>query len=538
MREPRLWIRVLWIWWSACCLSLLALWGLTLSNSSVSLLAARQLSVEMHVRELSRNLSLLQSMQVELLRSLHDDALKGSLNEARLARTRKQAEPYCSLYWIHADSSPVLPHEMPAAPWILALSKPRLNLGLPLANGSVILIRPLPPGMEAGRLSAQDAADPTDTPADYLILCAAAPRGTYLLCNMNLDYVLGPWLKQQVQRFGLGPDVSVRTLDRAEHPEAPKAVDEVTWLSAWQDIAQAQVWRWRIHSFLAEDAHPFGTLEITADNRVVLGENLRVHLLALAGGVVLLFSFALTIHLASRGVGRELAFAEARSRFTAMVSHELRTPIAAIKMYAEILENQLVEDTAKIASYHKTIGSEAGRLSRLVESLLEVGALERGQRSFQLRAVDVNDLISRAAQSQTAPEEPLELLLSPDLPPARADSEAVLQVLDNLIHNARKYASHSKITVVSRRTRRGLAVDVIDRGPGIPEPERRKIFQPYHRVNVQDHNDGRGRVPGVGLGLALVKGFMEGQGGSVEFSDNPEGGSIFSLHFRLHTEPQ
>lgn len=193
-----------------------------------------------------------------------------------------------------------------------------------------------------------------------------------------------------------------------------------------------------------------------------------------------------------------------------MASHELRTPIATIKMYSDILQNNLQAD--KLESYHQVIARQANRLQHLVENLLEAGALERGQRSFSMQLLNLNELVEEAVAH--AEGVGVQLDLAADLPPVRVDRTATLQVLANLIDNAHKYAGE-----VQLQTRPGCII-VSDRGPGIADKKR--VFQPYRRESSQK---------GFGLGLSVVHSLMLGQGGRVELDDNPGGGARFRLEF-------
>lgn len=490
MAKPRKWIGALWTWWAVCCIFLLLLWSLALTGQNASIVSARQLEMTGHLRELTSAFSAMEKLQLALASSLALRADREALQAAR-----HQAEPFCSLYWVKPDDSPVIRNDSSAPSWILKLARPRVR-----SDGSPTLVRPLPPGMEAGRFPPGQGEIPADAPASYLLACARRADGTLIVSSLNLPYIWDTWLPQRLQSFGLKTALTWRRIPPEE---------------LWTDSAPADN---RIPSFLGDDPYPLDALLLDLDNRQILRENLRAHLAALAGGLLLMGTFAFSIRLAARGVRRELEFTEARSRFTAMVSHELRTPIAAIKMYNEILETGLIEDPDKLASYQKLIGTEAGRLGRLVDSLLEVGALEGGKRIFRLQVEKLDEIAQEAVDTFRRSHPQVQVDMKLEGGSAQCDRAATLQIVENLLNNALKYGA-APIAVATRE----LSIEVSDSGPGIPAEMRKRVFLPYERI--------ASGKPGVGLGLAVVKGFMEGQGGRVEVGERVGGGALFTLVF-------
>jgi signal transduction histidine kinase len=333
--------------------------------------------------------------------------------------------------------------------------------------------------MEVGRSSLG-----IDRPSCYLVL-----KSDRRAAALDLDYVFGPWLRRRLERTGFAEDIRVRLLTPDE---------------TWSPPPPEQPWRFRVPTFFPDDPYPFPFLELTVDNTALLASTRRQQLLELAGGAVLMLTFALSIALAARGVRREVEWAEARNRFAALVSHELRTPVAAIEMYAQILADRMVPE--KEAEHLEQLRGASARLSALVQTLLTVGALESGKYAFHLEQVNLNEVVKAAAEGA-----PVQLELAPDLPAVRADRQALLLILTNLMQNALRYSPD-----VTLATRPG-AFEVRDRGPGVPEDEKIRIFEPYHSQG------------GVGLGLTLVRLLVEGQGGRVEVRDRPGGGAVFAV---------
>lgn len=444
-------IRALWLWWTVSALLLVLLWVLSLQQRALALKNARQVALQANLRELSSGFSALDSLPLVLLRTLQQQP-------QRLQELQKRARPFATL-------------ELNQPAWAATMARDRADQ----AEDGLLLLRPLPPGYEQKPL-------PPSLPDLYLAYCLKQPGQNWLIMNLDLEYLFEHWLSRHFERFGLSGL-------RWRLVEGPSTLP----------------------TLLSEQNPPFPrSLQVTLDDGPLLQENLNLHLAGLAVALLVLVGFAGSLRVAAVGIQKELEFTEARSRFMAMASHELRTPIATIKMYSDILQNDLQAD--KLDQYHQVIARQAGRLQHLVENLLEAGALERGQRTFQRQPVDLNEIVEEAVRH--AEGEGVQLDLAPNLAPVQADRAALLQVLANLIDNARQYAKDLSIST------RPHQVIVSDRGPGIADKQR--VFQAYQRASQKK---------GFGLGLSVVHNFMLGQGGRVELDDNPGGGARFTLHF-------
>jgi signal transduction histidine kinase len=242
-----------------------------------------------------------------------------------------------------------------------------------------------------------------------------------------------------------------------------------------------------------------------------------------------LLTLAAVVGLAAvyRMVSVALHFAQRRSNFAAAVSHELKTPLTAIRMYAEMLRDGLVANDGKRAEYYRSISSEAERLSRLIDNVLEFSRLERGTRTLELRVGDVG-AVAREAIELLRPHAganglALELAIEDGLPPVRFERDALLQVLFNLVDNAIKYGrgGTARIEVACRRAGTGVALSVRDHGPGVPREELGRIFEPFYRRGDELTRS----APGAGIGLALVRGLAEQMGAALDVR-NAEGGGL------------
>ena len=243
----------------------------------------------------------------------------------------------------------------------------------------------------------------------------------------------------------------------------------------------------------------------------------------------LLLAFAATFGLFAlyRMVAVVVTYAERRNNFVSAVTHELKTPLTAIRMYGEMLRDDMVPEESKRRRYYETITAETERLTRLVQNVLELSQLEQKKRPMKMEVGDVVPVVREAINLIGPYAEKagftLRLEAGEDLPPVRFDRDALKQVLFNLVDNALKYSRHAADKEIALSCLAGgdrVVVKVVDRGPGVPRRHLKKIFQPFYRAE----NELTRRSKGTGLGLALVRGLVEQMGGSVAGANGEAGG--------------
>ena len=239
-----------------------------------------------------------------------------------------------------------------------------------------------------------------------------------------------------------------------------------------------------------------------------------------------------------RDVGRELQMAEMRSQFIASVSHELKTPLTAIRIFAETLRMGRLKDAQAKTEYLDTIVNESHRLTRLLNNVLDFSKIEEGKRTYRREPVCLSEIIDAATQATQYPLKQqdfhLNVQLEDDLPQVRVDRDAIGQAILNLLSNAMKYSGESRRIDVRVQKRAGHAViEVNDRGIGIPAAEQKRIFEKFYRVPSEENQ----RIPGTGLGLALVFHIVKAHDGHVDLHSAPGEGSTFSIHLPLEREP-
>ncbi|MFF7234822.1 ATP-binding protein [Streptomyces collinus] len=215
-----------------------------------------------------------------------------------------------------------------------------------------------------------------------------------------------------------------------------------------------------------------------------------------------------------------------RTALLAAVSHDLRTPLAGIKAAVSSLRSEDVawseEDRAELL---EGIEEGADRLDHLVGNLLDMSRLQTGTVTPLIREIDVDEVVPMALFG--VPEDSVELDVPETLPMVAVDPGLLERSVANLVENAVKYspARHRVLVSASAIVDR-VEVRVVDRGPGVPDEAKDRIFEPFQRYGDAP------RGAGVGLGLAVARGFAEAMGGSLNVEDTPGGGLTMVLSLR------
>jgi two-component system phosphate regulon sensor histidine kinase PhoR len=217
-----------------------------------------------------------------------------------------------------------------------------------------------------------------------------------------------------------------------------------------------------------------------------------------------------------------------KSDFIANVSHELRTPISLIRMFGELLATGRTKGAESAREYAEIITRESDRLTRLIDNVLDLARIERGQVVYDMKVGDLAELVARGLDVYRHRLEREGMTLQVDVaegvPPVRFDESAMMLVLLNLTDNAVKYAADGGELIVTLRSQGDrVLLSFTDRGPGIDPEEREHIFERFYRAKRV-----RGRpVRGSGIGLSIVKHICEAHGGEVRVESAPGKGSTF-----------
>ena len=205
-----------------------------------------------------------------------------------------------------------------------------------------------------------------------------------------------------------------------------------------------------------------------------------------------------------------------RTAILAAVGHDLRTPLASIKAAASSLRAPDVEfspeDRAELLA---TVEESADRLDDLVENLLAMSRLQAGVLSVQARPVALDEVVSRAVPPA------VHIAVGDDLPLVQADPGLLERVVANLLSNAVR--ASGTVTVDAVAAPSTVDLRVTDHGPGVPADDRERMFAPFQRL------DDRTADGGLGLGLAIARGFTEAMGGRLTPADTPGGGLTMTV---------
>ncbi len=214
-----------------------------------------------------------------------------------------------------------------------------------------------------------------------------------------------------------------------------------------------------------------------------------------------------------------------KSEFIANVSYELRTPLNAIIGFAEILANQYFgELNPRQLDYSRSILESSGLLLSLINDILDLATIEAGYMELDRQPVDIHALLTGvltlARERARAQDLHLEFDCAPDIGTVPGDERRLKQAMFNLVSNALKFTPKGGIVrLAARREGDRVALVVADTGIGVAEEDRERIFEKFERGNPQ------ARQSGAGLGLSLVKSFIELHGGTVELQSRPGEGT-------------
>jgi signal transduction histidine kinase len=207
------------------------------------------------------------------------------------------------------------------------------------------------------------------------------------------------------------------------------------------------------------------------------------------------------------------------------VSHDLRNPITAIMAAGEASGSTSMDDPQRRRELASVITEEAGRLSDLVEKLLDMSRLEGGVAVPQRISCSVEEIVDSALERMSDGGAAFRVNADPTLPAVWADAAQLERALANLFDNSKRYSAGKPVEVTLQGENDHVVVRIADNGPGVDPAERERIFEPFYRsrVNGATHK-------GAGLGLAIAKGFVEANGGRICVEPNGSGpGAIFRV---------
>ena len=294
----------------------------------------------------------------------------------------------------------------------------------------------------------------------------------------------------------------------------------------------------RIHAFRKLNNYPlFVIVGMDVEEQLRSYESTKVEIISLAiAGTLVIFLFTGALNGLVRRLmrSREQAISAnmAKTQFLSNMSHELRTPLNGILGYSELLREDLPPGEQR--TFAKYIHESGTHLLGLVNTLLQLGKIEAGEIDLTITRENLVNLIEQAANahmaSASAKQLVLNLEIAPNLPvDIDCDRIKVIQVLNNLLHNAIKFTSTGSVRLVATFDGRQIKLAVKDTGPGIPVHLQRAVFEKFFQV---DGSDARSQE-GTGLGLAITKQLVVLMGGVLRLESAPGAGATFEFTLPL-----
>jgi len=258
------------------------------------------------------------------------------------------------------------------------------------------------------------------------------------------------------------------------------------------------------------------------------------------GAIAILIISFLTIILIISGLTlyylyRQKKIADVRNDFINNMTHEFKTPIATISLACEAIEDESVlEDKETKIAYISIIRDENNRLKNMVNNILQIAQLKKGQLKMDIERFDIHELIKNIAESVslqiTSNYGHLSLILNATNHFIFADKAHIENCIINLVENAIKYSkTNSEIEIRTENDKKNLVISVKDNGIGISKKNQKKIFHEFYRVskgNVHNTN-------GYGMGLDYVKKIVSLHDGSITVESEINKGSIFTLYLPI-----
>jgi|APFre7841882630_1041343.scaffolds.fasta_scaffold06674_3 signal transduction histidine kinase len=225
-----------------------------------------------------------------------------------------------------------------------------------------------------------------------------------------------------------------------------------------------------------------------------------------------------------------------REQFVNMLVHDMRTPLQVIMSYADLLLSDAPLETEQ-REWAELINTNADRLNRLLTEMLIMAKMERGQFALNQTTVELSQLLRSAYQHHrgVAGERTIRLQLEVPEQPVYGwlDANLCVRVLDNLLSNALKFSPpDSEVTLrllLPAAAAKHLYIQILDQGPGIPEEDRERIFNPFEIVALRQKG-----LPQIGLGLPFCKLAVEAHKGKLWVEPNQPTGSIFVIELEVH----
>lgn len=240
------------------------------------------------------------------------------------------------------------------------------------------------------------------------------------------------------------------------------------------------------------------------------------------------------VMLIARNITHLMKLQRMKDSFVMTASHELRTPITVIGGYADLLLGTGSDSlNEKQRHYIERTKETAGRLTAIINDMLDISRLESGQRENNPQPIEVMPLLESMMEHQLSLFARKQLSLHLDAKPATvyADKSRLKQVIKNLLSNAQKFTPEDgKVILASKIVDDKCEISVTDTGPGVPKEHLTEVFEQFSKM------DETGAVPGTGMGLAIAKNIVDNWGGSIAVENMHSGGARFYFTIPLASD--
>jgi signal transduction histidine kinase len=242
--------------------------------------------------------------------------------------------------------------------------------------------------------------------------------------------------------------------------------------------------------------------------------------------IILVFGTALIVRI----VAREMEILKIKSDFVSSVSHEFKTPLTSMKALTERIEKGKVTQPAKMKQYISIISHDIDRLIHLVGNILNFSNIEEGKKVYKKEETDIpiwlKETINNYKKESIESAIDISVDLEDDLPALYIDKDAMTQAIYNLLDNAVKFSRGDKeVGVMAEKNDNTIIIKIKDKGIGIGNDEKDKIFEKSYRGKSAVNNF----IKGTGLGLALVKYTVEAHNGHIDVESEPGWSTVFTI---------
>jgi signal transduction histidine kinase len=255
--------------------------------------------------------------------------------------------------------------------------------------------------------------------------------------------------------------------------------------------------------------------ELRRRNAMVAGE-----------GLVFLTLISIGFWRIHRSFRQEIELTRQQNNFLLAITHELKSPLASIRLAMETLQKRELSPE-QIKRISGLCLEDSERLERMVENILLASRIEDPRHRFERNPFDLSQLVRDTVEGlqRRFPANTVHTDIESGLS-LNGDAWAITALLQNLLDNALKYSPPgSPVELALSATPQGIALVVQDRGPGIPDEEKPRIFRRFYRIGNEETRSSKG----TGLGLFIAQEIVRAHGGRIEVTDRPGGGAIFTV---------